>query len=216
MTKPSEYAMKLVKVLGLGALVLVGGALPAMAGPGKPHLDVFPSPVFAGQTLHVEGSCGDGAQPALITSTGFTAPVRIGGPAKVVAKTGRYTATMKCPGLVVNTPFEVIDAPRISLSAKQVAPGEGLSAALSCPPGGGGGTVHSAGFVKDIALSYAEFRNGQGTGVGKAVTKPGVYTVTATCNGKTVSTTLTVGKPQSQVAVKPKGAPQTGGGFFAD
>lgn len=72
--------------------------------------------------------------------------------------------------------------------------------------------------AKDITIGY-QAGGTEGFGEGKAVTKPGTYTATIDCKSGKVTTTFTVVKPgtaqPSQVTVKPKGAPQTGGGFLA-
>jgi hypothetical protein len=105
---------------------------------------------------------------------------------------------------------EVNEGPKpfVSVWPSKVIAGNPLSVEGNC---GDTSTplVTSPGFAGSVKL---------GTG-GKAVDKPGKYTATLKCRGNVLTTTFEVVKPgtpqPSQVTIKPKGAPQTGGGFLA-
>jgi hypothetical protein len=218
-----EFAMQIAKIVGVSALAMVIGALPAMAQPEHgegpaPFLMVSPAKVIAGQTVTPGGTCHDTSRP-LVTSPGFAAPIALGAHGKAVDKVGRYTATLKCKDRVLTTSFEVIKSARLDVQPKQVQPGGKVDVKVWCAPASSVTHVTSPGFVKDVTIGYLEGSPEGGFGDGKAVAKPGTYTATVDCAGGKVTTTFTVVKPgvpqPGQVTVKPKGAPQTGGGFLA-
>jgi hypothetical protein len=74
----------------------------------SPYLEVVPSTVLVGQSLGVQGLCNDPATQ-MLTSPGFVAAIRLGGTGRVVGKFGRYTATLKCQGLVVTAAFALAE-----------------------------------------------------------------------------------------------------------
>jgi hypothetical protein len=209
--------MKLAMIAGAAAgLGMLVGALPA-AAQQEVNEGPWPSKVIAGNPLSVEGHCGDMSSP-LVTSPGFAGSVKIGTGGKAVDKPGKYTATLKCKDKVLNTTFEVVKSAQLSVQPKQVRPGGELRLVVWCPPLDGQPAAHSPGFAATIQLGF-HATSGQGFGDGKATTKPGTYTATVDCGGVNASATFAVVKPgtpqPSQVTIKPKGAPQTGGGFLA-
>jgi hypothetical protein len=140
---------------------------------------------------------------------------------------------MQCGNDMVNTVF-FIQQPRsrwsVSVQPKDVQPGAPVKVQLVCAVGAVSTQlkVTSPGFVEDVSawISY----EGVGSAEGKAVSKPGHYTAAFECQGKRLTTTFTVlGGPSGtptpstqptqpappQVVVKPKAAPETGGGFLA-
>jgi hypothetical protein len=123
---------------------------------------------------------------------------------------------LKCKDQVLTTLFEVVNPAGLSVAPKQVEPGGKVTLRVQCPPGTGAKTAKSPGFASDIEIGYVH-AGIIGQGDGKATTKPGKYTATVICDGKPLTAMFTVAKdkPAPQVSVKPKGAPQTGGGFLA-
>lgn len=215
--------MQLAKIIGVSALAMVVTALPAMAQPEsnegpKPFLMVTPSVTITGVNVGVQGTCGDTSSP-MVTSPGFAAPIKLGGYGKVSNKPGKYTATMKCKDKVLTASFEVILPAEFSVTPKRVEPGGKLTLQVRCPTAFGDKMAKSEGFASDIAVDYV--RAGViGRGTGKATTKPGSYAAIIYCDNEPMTARFTVakGKPTPQppqVVVKPKGAPQTGGGFLA-
>ncbi|MFD9894563.1 hypothetical protein ACFWY9_34900 [Amycolatopsis sp. NPDC059027] len=120
-----------------------------------------------------------------------------------------------------------------------VRAGEILTVTAGYPICGATEQAHSDGFAEPIQLSKQAGIEGVWSGKGKATSRPGTYKASYLCkyNGKTLTATFTVvpgptspappkppsastakpvpAKPGGQVAVKPRGAPQTGGGALA-
>jgi hypothetical protein len=93
-----------------------------------------------------------------------------------------------------------------------------LTVTVLCPFAGGI-EARSPGFASTVMIDYQGAT--LGFGKGKAAAKPGTYTATVSCMKGFLSTAFAivkaVGDPPAppQIVVKPKGAPQTGGGFLA-
>ncbi|MEV4319351.1 hypothetical protein [Actinocrispum sp. NPDC049592] len=225
--------MKLGKVVTATGLALVVGALPAVAeqnsGSAEPsYLKIVPSRVGPGQSVATQGHCNSPYPKNAVDSAGFAQSVPLGASAKVVDKPGKYVATMKCKDGTVTASFEVVGAEqgRISVQPSEVAPGGKLTVTVWCLAGPGDTKARSLGFAADIPVNF-EGNNGKGVGAGTAAAKPGKYSVIFACKGQKIATTFTITKPPPtnpnhptpqppQVSVKPKGAPQTGGGFLAN
>lgn len=175
--------------------------------------------------------------PTVATSPGFAQPVRlepsaaaggVGGVAQAGNKAGRYTATAECAGRSYTAQFTVVDPPppNWGIHPIEVEPGGTIRATAerwSCSVP----ILTSPGFTEQMAfnLDRALWR-----GTTKVITTPGTYTATLVCpeyptpltsqftiKGAPATTTTTpppAVKPKPPV-VKPKGAPQTGGGGTA-
>ncbi|MGW6931086.1 hypothetical protein ACWGE0_13550 [Lentzea sp. NPDC054927] len=172
------------------------------------------------------------------TSKGFinlySSDFLVGGPNTMVAEAsasfvpGSYTAEMTCKGEKVTRAFKVL-APRdtFSLDKSQVEAG-GEVTVTKKQDSDCGDAANSPGFVSRIELKKQA--DGTWSGTAKAIDTPGTYQVAMLCSGahrfkdftivpKTPTTqppTSTTEKPKAKAPiVKPKGAPQTGGGGTA-
>jgi hypothetical protein len=179
---------------------------------------ILPNPVTAGGVVNAGGSCLTPGEH-LVGSPGFVAPIPLNSSGRVIDKPGRYTASMTCGTHLISAQFTIVAAPFVSVHPKEVQPGGQVTVRARCP-GGVGVQAVSAGFVANIPINTSA--DGTGSGVGKAVTKPGRYQVGVPCKGESLNTTFTILAPVQpnppgppQVVVKPKAAPQTGGGFLA-
>jgi hypothetical protein len=215
--------MKLRQVLGITAVSLLIGVLPAPAAGAmaRSYINLTPNPVYVNEDVTITGICY-GPNDGLVRSDGFVSPIRIGERGKVVGTPGTYTAMIKCPGTnYALADFTVLERPQsMTVLSKEIKPGGPVTLVAYCK-GGEKSQVTSPGLVAPIVLTFAE-ATGQARASGKAVDRPGRYTATFECKGHAVKTTFTIlgdnganPRPAPQVVVKPKGAPQTGGGFLA-
>lgn len=178
-----------------------------------------------------EGTCPGG--PVSIVSTGFwtfdAATLR----GRFVLGEGTFDATLTCKDTTKTgtVRFELQDLPQTTpfLDKKQYAPGEAIKISLgwhfTCGP-----TVGSEGFAAPVQLRSAP--GGGWYGEGKAVDAPGTYEVRIGCKYGSFLNTFTVKAPPTPTpptttqppgpsprpkppVVKPKGAPDTGGGGTA-
>lgn len=149
--------------------------------------------------------------------------------ASAVQVAGKYTAEMICGGQPVSRTFEVVHAQGSDLfflDSGEVEAGGDVSV-MKTKQSVCGNVATSPGFTAPIELKY-ESQNLR-IGNGKAVDVPGVYQVQMICKGQPVLQQLVVkakalkpvpspitAKPKAKAPiVKPKGAPQTGGGGTA-
>lgn len=134
-------------------------------------------------------------------------------------KPGTYHVYLKCGGVISET-FTIVGVTArdtFFLPFTEVEAGGDVSVAKT-KQSDCGQIATSPGFTAPIELKY-ETPN-TFTGNGKAVDKPGTYQVEMICGGEAVHQELVVkakapaAKPKQPI-VKPKGAPQTGGGATA-
>ncbi|MDX8032549.1 hypothetical protein SK803_20235 [Lentzea sp. BCCO 10_0856] len=143
---------------------------------------------------------------------------------------GSYTAEMTCGGEKVVRPFKVVQTDELTffLDKNQVEAG-GEVTVRKTAKSGCGDAANSPGFVSRIELKQQA--DGTWSGTAKAVDTPGTYQVAMLCFGTHTYRQLTVlpktpeptqppttvtEKPRPKAPiVKPKGAPQTGGGGTA-
>jgi hypothetical protein len=144
---------------------------------------------------------------------------------------GNYVAEMVCGGEKVVRPFQVVQNEDLTFFLdKQEVEAGGEVTVMKKSGSGCGDAANSPGFVSRIELKQRP--DGMWTGTAKVVDKPGTYQVAMLCYGAHTFQNLTVlpkaaepttpvtGKPISKAVakapiVKPKGAPQTGGGGTA-
>jgi hypothetical protein len=215
-----------VAVVAMAAAVVSSGQNATAQEEVTPQFKLAPNVLAKQQWFEVqiqEGTCPGGAVG--VTSPGFLAPVKAGDiHGQAGATPGTYTATLKCKGTskTGTAEYEVLDRnvrPRFVITPSTLTPGQWFEVQIEkgdCP---GGGTVHSDGFRKDLPAGDLH---------GMAADRPGKYIATLTCSGgyrgatefeivappiKPVPTTPPA-KAKAPV-VKPKGAPQTGGGGTA-
>ncbi|WP_394615520.1 hypothetical protein JNUCC0626_38150 [Lentzea sp. JNUCC 0626] len=168
----------------------------------------------------------------------FSSDFRVGGPNTYVAEAsaswipGDYTAELTCKGKTVSKAFKVL-APRdkFTLDKTEVEAGGDISV-MKTKQSDCGEVATSTGFAAPIQLQY-DSQNLR-IGNGKVVETAGTYQAEMTCGGKQVQVQFVVTakaptnapkapvaekvvqKPQAKAPiVKPKGAPQTGGGSTA-
>ncbi|MEU7482139.1 hypothetical protein AB0A63_39650 [Lentzea sp. NPDC042327] len=162
-----------------------------------------------------------------VTSKGFAAPIELeknqpnllAGRGTAVDQNGEYEATATCGGKPVTVKFRVVETfyffPDDVVEAGGTIDVHRQVTAMCTGP------VTSAGFVEPIDIVYkteGSLRNGRG----KVVDTPGTYEASMQCSGQTATRKFTVkakagqpaAKPKTPI-VKPKGAPQTGGGGTA-
>ncbi|HEX8869487.1 MAG TPA: hypothetical protein VF821_27745, partial [Lentzea sp.] len=164
-----------------------------------------------------KGDCAEGGR---VVSNGFEENVPEGSLHGVVGdKPGKYVATAYCKGHAYagTSEFEVVPLTandRFSLDKAEYAPGELIEVtapvSANCT-----GNVTSAGFVAPLKLTRESDQLLSGTI--RAVGTPGSYEASMTCDNVIVTQSFKVtAKPQAKApVVKPKGAPQTGGGGTA-
>ena len=217
----------IVAVAALAAAACAFGPSAQAQEDVTPKFQLAPNVLMKGQWFEVqieEGTCPGGS--ASITSAGFAAPVAAGSVHGMTGTTpGTYTATLTCNGTskTGTTPYEVIDRnvrPQLRIEPSTLQPGQKFEARIEkgdCPDGG---TVDSPGFRAEVPVSSP---------YGVAADKPGKYTAILTCVGGTrgaaefeivpltpPAAPVVVGAPKAKApVVKPKGAPQTGGGGTA-
>jgi hypothetical protein len=186
----------------------------------------------------------DGCQtPTAATSPGFHRPAKLEptaegglrGVTHAVEQSGEYTATAECGGKSYSAQFTVVDQPPPSgwsFGPDEVEPGGTVTASISkfvCIPQ----PATSPGFTEPLGVSIVPPSLFQGST--KVIMTPGTYTATFRCSGNPTpllrqftikappttttppATTTPPGakpKPKPPI-VKPKGAPQTGGGGTA-
>jgi hypothetical protein len=162
---------------------------------------------------------------------GFSSGFRAGGPNTLVADAsaswvpGSYTAEMTCKGKQVTREFKVVTAERDKfwLLPAEVEAGGDISV-IKTKQSDCGEVATSPGFAAPIELRFESINTRIGNG--KAVDRPGTYQAEMTCGGKQVqvqfvvtaktSAPVVTKKPAVRAPiVKPKGAPQTGGGGTA-
>jgi hypothetical protein len=208
-----------------GVAVSAFGSTPAIADEAPMGtISFLPGAAGPGETVQIGGRCNDPKfTTARVTSPILDAPDIYGrdtgagypeliSVAKVKnnTKPGKYKVSYKCGPDLVSGDLWVTGNPGVVVTPAKAKPGETVTVRLNCPKQA---PVTSAALVVD-RLAPGEGRPDQphfiGAGKVKKV-KPGVYRVSTTCNGKTLSTSLTVlGASNVQVPVKPKGAPETG------
>jgi hypothetical protein len=195
--------------------------------------EYYLAPLYAGDLVPVSGSCSEPGDH-LVTSPGFVAPIPLNSKGRVVGTSGDYEATLRCGAVARTVAFLVrpVGYAQVNLDPSEVDPGGRL---MYFDPGG---TVHqgsvlpyacfgpadptSPGFAGPIVRAEGGI-NSWWRGYVQVVQTPGTYTATETClDGRTATFVFRVrgtASPPSgtapQVPVKPKGAPQTGGGGTA-
>jgi hypothetical protein len=180
-----------------------------------------------------------------VTSPGFNEPitltpvpddpVQLRGTGAAVDRSGTYTATVQCDGKTLTAQFTVL--PREMywwLEKAEVEPGGKITAyhaMFSCRTAEGQYAalepLHSPGFVAPLVLAPNLMRS-TAYGSTTVITTPGVYEVVAQCQDRperSVKTFRILGTPPAPPPpgtpkpkppiVKPKGAPDTGGGGSA-
>ncbi|MEU3647879.1 hypothetical protein AB0E59_31140 [Lentzea sp. NPDC034063] len=225
----------IVAVAALAAAACAFGPSAQAQEDVTPKFQLAPNVLMKGQWFEVqieEGTCPGGS--ASITSAGFASPVGAGSIHGMAGTTpGTYTATLTCNGTskTGTTEYQVIDRnirPQFKIEPSTLEPGQKFEARIEkgdCPDGG---TIDSPGFRTEVPVSSP---------YGVAGDKPGKYTAILTCVGGTRGaaefeivpltppvTPVVVGAVKAPVVttpvakapvVKPKGAPQTGGGGTA-
>ncbi|MEV4315230.1 hypothetical protein [Actinocrispum sp. NPDC049592] len=124
-------------------------------------------------------------------------------------KLAAVTVLAVAGALMVPAGVSSAQAPPVWVVPGVARPGQHVTVQVNCAAEGGSvrSAVLSAGRLAanpDGHQPWAVFA----TGTVKSTAKPGKYDVTTVCEGRTRTGTITV----RQVAQKPKGAPQTGGG----
>lgn len=218
----------------LGLLTVLPATAQAQEG-----LTVTPSSVRAAGVVGVE-LLGCGASEAVATSQGFPAPLRLvpngvarlTGSTHVIAVAGTYPVTAACGDRTYTASFTVQEPQplRWYLLPAEVEPGGTMTGGGDMNTGCHGAEITSPGFA--APLKFTRGGNfGRFSGDTTAITTPGTYTATFHCQGgtRTDTTTFTIKgtppttttppagpapKPKKPI-VKPKGAPQTGGGGTA-
>ncbi|WP_052685593.1 hypothetical protein [Lentzea aerocolonigenes] len=181
-----------------------------------------------GAPIKISADGGEGCA-GQVTSKGFAAPVGLEidppnlqkGLGTAAEQAGDYEATATCAGKPVTVKFRVVetfyffpdDVPVVEAGGtidvhRQVT-------ALCDNP------VTSKGFVEPINIIY-KTEGSLRSGSGKVIDTPGTYEASMKCSGQTMTRKFTIkakaGQPKQQEkkpVVKPKGAPQTGGGGTA-
>lgn len=187
-----------------------------------PQFKIVPDQLKPGQHFEVQIDQNDCPDGGMIYSDGFREKKLLGTVHGIAGdKPGNYFATLYCstPGTMYNSAsYEIVPLTandRFTLDKAEYAPGEQIKAtapaSANCI-----GNLSSTGFTAPIKLARESDQLFSGTG--KAVEAPGAYVASMTCNNMTVTQNFTVAaqKPKAKApVVKPKGAPQTGGGGTA-
>ncbi|WP_156213833.1 hypothetical protein [Lentzea aerocolonigenes] len=222
------------------ALAVLGTAF-ALTPIANAQEDVTPSFGFQGmqrpgaqfKITIKDGTCPGG--PVSLTSAGFTAVDLPSLTGTFVDQVGNYTATLKCKDTteIGELSYSLAEAqtPRTDpfLDKAEYAPGEQIKIYLQrgrkCS-----GPATSPGFAAPAELTQIwQPENYPLTGETTAGTTPGTYQAKIQCITETVTNTFTVKAPPTTgttnppapkpgakaPVVKPKGAPQTGGGGTA-
>jgi hypothetical protein len=193
-----------------------------------PRFGLAPNVLQMGQHFEVQpekGTCPGGTEHT--TSPGFVKPLPAGDLHGIVIDVpGRYTATLKCKGSskTGTAEFEVTDrraTPRFRIVPDALAPGQHFEVQIEKGDCEKGGRVVSAGFRAPLPAGDLH---------GIAVYQPGTYYAQLFCADHAYAgsakfevlaaapspsaTPSATQKPRTPV-VKPKGAPQTGGGGTA-
>ncbi|GGU64748.1 hypothetical protein [Lentzea flava] len=191
------------------------------------------------EVVHVSATVWSGCESP-VTSDGFEAPIDLRvmsgqfptlyGSGKTTASVGKYTAQATCNGKVFTRAFEIhrIHPPifTFSLDQQEYDPGEEIQVQAVLVRGRCPSTVTSPGFAAPIVLVRNPGPGAELAGTGRAVTTPGTYTAEVACpgvppftqtfkvKGGPPTTPPPSGSPRPPI-VKPKGAPDTGGGSTA-
>ena len=215
----------------LGLIVI--GLAQVSEPPPAPWLRISPTGSFPGGSVEADGYCTEPG-PHEVTSPGLVATITFGGQGRVVDTPGDYVATMRCGAVTLTATFMVrpVGYAQVNLYPTEVEPGGELRVSYHGNIGGPTdpgpypcsprGPVTSPGFAADIQWT-AGGNGGKQYGWGNAGQVPGTYTATHACgDGRTATITFRIlGTPpppvpptqqKPQVPVRPKGAPQTGGG----
>lgn len=222
-----KYINSIVAVAATAAAVVVSGSNATAGEDVTPQFTLSPKVLMKAQWFEVqieEGTCPGGSES--VSSPGFSAPVAAGDLHGMAGTTpGTFTATLKCRGTSKTGTFEyeVLDRnlqPRFVIAPSTLRPGQHFEVQIEkgdCPEGG---SVDSDGFRARVPAGDLH---------GIAGDRPGKYTATLWCQNGTrgaaefevVAPPTTTAPPTTQAAgakapvVKPKGAPQTGGGGTA-
>lgn len=186
-----------------------------------PRFKLEPSKLKPGQAFEIQFEKGDCGEGGTVVSTGFKAKVAPGSLHGFAADTpGKYIAEAYCTGHAYKgtAEFQIIPLhpnDTFALDRLEYAPGEKVTASYlleaKCV-----GDLNSTGFVAPI-----KFRPDAPpvmVGTGKVIDTPGAYEASMTCDNTIIKRTFTVKaqKPKAKAPViKPKGAPETGGGGTA-
>ncbi|MEV6243520.1 hypothetical protein [Lentzea sp. NPDC051838] len=181
----------------------------------NPKFEIVPSALRPGQKFEVRIEEGDCPEGATLYSDGFYPKTMHGLHGTAGFTPGKYQVRLSCgsdPVYGNSTEIEILAvAPHemFTFDKEEYAPGEKIIAtapvSANCV-----GELTSNGLVAPITLS----REGDKMiGIGKAVDKPGTYEAAMKCGDIFTGRELTI-KGKAPV-VKPKGAPQTGGGGTA-
>ncbi|MEU0881221.1 hypothetical protein ABZ345_21645 [Lentzea sp. NPDC005914] len=200
--------------LKLPAKVSNGGVVTVMTGPCKTFSTVT-SPGLKGP-ITLEPMPGD--------------PDRLHGSGPAVAESGTYTASLQCDSKTLTTTFDVGALPIAwSLGPAEIEPGGTIYLQTNIYNGGcfPKSPLTSPGFAAPMKVVGGNM--GRITGDTTVITTPGTYEVVLQCSDRPESDVKTFrilgdpptsttppppGKPKPPI-VKPKGAPDTGGGGTA-
>jgi len=226
----------------LAALSMIAAVPAAAQAQDEIYLEVWPPALTVNAKVNV--SLVGCRTPTVATSSGFVSPVRlesagnnVEGTVNVVGEAGGYTATAECAGKPYSVQFVVQDLGEISFGVTQlVEPGGEIYAKVIRNQCSIIGQITSPGFTKPIYPITQQYWH---EGTTTAIATPGTYTATVHCEGKpepfttlftikgtpptststpppATTTTPPAAKPAPKApVVKPKGAPQTGGGGTA-
>lgn len=189
-----------------------------------------------GAAVHVGASIYSGCQSSQVTSPGFVAPIdlktvggnfpTLSGEGKTVTTPGTYTAQATCRGEVFTRTFTVKGPHPVQFSfdldEEEYAPGAEIRISAVYLSGRCTTVANSPGFVAPIFLGKDPGHGPKLSGKGQAVTTPGSYVAQVECEGVAPITRAfrikgpdagpgPTSKPKPKI-VKPKGAPETGGG----
>lgn len=217
-----------MSVFGLTAAALALVLTPAgHAGPGEPY-QLDKAEYLPGETVTIMFEISDPCE-GKAGSTGFVnhvagefemdPPNIMRARATAIAIAGEYRVSLKCSGKYVSKTFRIVPAPStFRLDKTEVEAGGDISVLVDKVGSNCTGPATSLGFAAPIELKYDS--PGQLIGNGKAVGRAGTYEAEMNCGGTPVRQQFrVVEKAEAPVAlkprasiVKPKGAPQTGGG----
>ena len=217
------------------AAVAAGLVVPVSAAAQQPKLEMSAS---ASPGTVVTVSTGPCETFSAVTSPGFQEPItlspmpgdpgKLHGAGQVVTELGTYTATVQCDAKTLTATFSVrLHEVVWSLSPAEVEPGGTIYAEGRIYDSGGCAPkepLTSPGFAAPLEFHGGNL--GRISGSTKVITTPGTYEVAWQCANRperSVKTfrilgtppTTTPSPPGKPPIVKPKGAPQTGGGGTA-
>ncbi|MCR3746207.1 hypothetical protein [Lentzea californiensis] len=222
---PLATAQQEEPALVMDGTVANGRTVSALAGPCKTYSDVTSPGLVAPITL----------------SPSSSDPAKGHGFGQVTTKEGTYTASVQCDGKTLTAQFTVL--PLVIhwyLLPAEVEPGGTITAGGDMGTGcRASGPLESPGFAEPLRFTRGG-NFGRFSGDTKAITTPGTYEVVYQCENRpersvktfrilgTPPTTTTPPpatttpnpqapkpKPKPKPVVKPKGAPETGGGGTA-